>query len=231
MTQEEKQYYVKEATCPVCRKKFNATLVRSISLRPKINHSDFHVEYYGASPSHYVVQVCPNCLFASYRPDFNKIFGPTQTIFFEDEENRKQLFGTYNFDGVRDSATIQASYELALHCYQLRRKSRVGLLASLYLHMAWLAREEHRVVQEQQYMEEALRLYNEAFATDRSETPKDEIRQTYLIGDLSLRLGRLEESIAWFQKALKHSAINEYPGLARRVRDQWSEVRERANLH
>lgn len=224
--QPEKQYYTDSAVCPICRKHFDVFLVRSISLRPKIQHTDFHVEYYGASPAHYVVQICPNCLFASYRTDFNKVFGATQSILIEDEARRKELFGIYDFTAERDSATVQASYELGLHCYELRKNTRLGIKASLYLHMAWLAREEGRMVQEQHYMTVAYDLYNQAFSSDPASLPKDDIKQTYLIGDLALRLGHKEEAIQWFQKAMKHPAINEFPGMSRRIRDEWGDIRD-----
>ncbi len=219
------QFFAEAVTCPVCRTKFTSLHIRSNTLRPKEQHSDFHIEYYGASPNHYLVQVCPNCFYASYRPDFAKVYGHTRKLLQEDEETRKMQFGHYDFSGLRSPEIVQTSYELALHCYQLRKTKRIGLQASLYLHMAWLAREENQPEQERRYLESALEKYSQAFAHDVGNLPKDEIKQTYLLGDLSLQLGQPAEAVRWFQTGLRHSAIKEYPGLARRIRARWEDAR------
>jgi uncharacterized protein (DUF2225 family) len=225
-THERSEFLELPVTCPACRAEFITLQVKSNLLKPVRRHTDFHVEYAGPSPIHYVVVVCPECYYASYRSDFDELHGSAKQRIQATGEKRKEKFDTYNFIDVRDYDTVQSSYELALHCYLLRKKIRFGLRAALYLHMAWLAREAGMPDRETYYIRRALENYRDSFLKDHSDSLKDEIKQTYLAGELALRLKRYKEAVGWFEKTIHHPQIKEFPGLERQTRERWADARE-----
>ncbi|NOZ05042.1 MAG: DUF2225 domain-containing protein [Chloroflexi bacterium] len=221
----ESEFIAKPLSCPACSAKFKALQVRTTAIRPRRQESDFYTEYDGPNPAHYTVWVCPHCKYASYRYDFRELTGRARINIRADAAKRKEAFADYEFQGIRDLATTHASYELAGRCYRIR-KSRIAMQAALYLHRAWLAREQHLEEEEKNYLELARDHYTQSYAKEKARTEKDEIRQCYFIGDLSLRLGLYKEAVRWFQEVTTHPAIGEYPGLARRARERWADARE-----
>ncbi len=221
------RYIAREVTCPACRTRFEALQVRTAAILPRKLHSDFYTEYDGPNPAHYTVWVCPNCLYASYRYNFKDLAGLARDRIRADEAGRKAGYGDYEFTGLRDRKTVRASYELAIRCYEIRRE-RIAYRAALYLHLAWLAREIQDTEQERKLLALALDHYKQSYTKERARTEKDEIKQTYFIGDLSLQLGQYQEAVRWFHETVNHPAIGEYPGLARRARARWADAREAA---
>jgi len=223
----ENEFIAKPLSCPACNEKFKALQVRTTAIRPRRQQSDFYTEYDGPNPAHYTVWVCPHCLYASYRYDFRELTGRARNNIRADAAKRKQEFAGYDFQGTRDFATTHASYELAGRCYRIRR-SRIAMQAALYLHEAWLAREQRLRKEEEKYLKLARDHYLQSYTKEKARTEKDEIKQCYFIGDLSLRLGLYNEAVRWFQEVTTHPAIGEYPGLARRARERWADAREEA---
>lgn len=227
---DERQFIAKRIVCPVCKTEFKAWQPRITALRIKREHSEMlYTEYEGPNPNHYSVVVCPECLYASYENDFSEVSGMTKERLRADTEERRRLFPAFDFRGKRSTDAVQASYELALHCYSLRRRSRYGLQAALYLQMAWLAREVRQPETERKYLELALEHYRQSYLHEKPSTTKDEIKQTFLIGDLSLKLGQYDEAVRWFQETVKHPHISQFPELERRTRERWSEARAAAS--
>ncbi|MFQ5473734.1 MAG: DUF2225 domain-containing protein [Dehalococcoidia bacterium] len=222
------EYLAGDVPCPACNVGFQAVQVRTTALRPRRQLSDFYTEYDGPNPAHYAVWVCRSCLYASYRYNFRELAGHARNRIRADEARRKAEYGGYDFEGLlRDRETVQASYELAIRCYEIRR-ARIAYRAALYLHLAWLAREAQDTEQERHWLELALKHYQQSYTKEQARSTKDEIKQTYFIGDLSLQLGRYQEAVRWFHETVSHPAIGEYPGLARRARSRWADAREAA---
>ena len=225
----EQQFVLKRIICPACKAEFKGWQPRMTALRIRREHSDlFYAEYDGPNPNHYSVVVCPACLYAAYDNDFAELSGSVKERVRADAGERRKLYGAHDFDGLRGVAAVQASYELALRCYAVRKRGRVGLRAALYLQMAWLACETHQPGPEREYLELALEHYRQSYAQESPGTAKDQIKQTFLIGDLSLRLGQFDEAVRWFQETVKHPAIGQFPELERRTRQRWSEARAAA---
>ncbi len=220
-----KDFIEKPMTCPACRFAFQAMQLRTAAIRPRQKYSDFYTEYDGPNPAHYTVWVCPRCLYASYRYNFKDLAGPARNRIRADEASRQAEHAGYDFSGLRDRETVRTSYKLALRCYEIRRK-RIAYRSALYLHLAWLAREVQDTEKETQWLKQALEHYQQSYAKERARSTKDEIKQTYFIGDLSMQLGRYQEAIRWFHETVNHPAIGEYPGLARRARGRWADARE-----
>ncbi len=221
----ENEFIAKPLSCPACGAKFKALQVRTTAIRPRRKESDFYTEYDGPNPAHYTVWVCPHCLYASYRYDFRELTGRARINIRADAAKRKQEFADFDFQGTRDIVTTHASYELARRCYHIR-KSRIAMQAALYLHEAWLSREQHLPKEEEKYLRLARDHYLLSYTKEKARTKKDEVKQCYFIGDLSLRLGLYKEAVRWFQEVTNHPEIGEYPGLARRARERWTDARE-----
>jgi uncharacterized protein len=224
------KFIVKTINCPACDDPFQTYYVRTAALRPKRRDSDFYVEWDGLNPEHYVVQVCPTCLYAAYRSDFGTLNEESRARMRGDAGERRERFGVHGFSGIRNVAAVQASYELALRCYAVRQYRRYAIYASLCLHMAWLAREMRASDREKHYLNLALNYYQKSYTHDKLHDPEGEIRQTYLIGELSLQLGHLDEAIHWFNETVKHPEIDKSPGLESRARERWAAAREGSHL-
>jgi uncharacterized protein len=218
----------KEHTCPVCRKVFESWHPRSSAFQAKRQHTElFYAQYDGPNPNHYSVVVCPACFFASYSIDFDSVGTFHRDKLKADIDARKQEFNQHDFYGVeRDPALVKASYELALRCYTIRVKNQHGRHASLYLRLSWLARETGEPEAERKTMEMAYEQYRQAYSMEELEAPKDEILQTYMLGDLAFRLGLYEEAVRWFQESVRHPSIRQFPELERRIRDRCGDARE-----
>jgi uncharacterized protein (DUF2225 family) len=105
---------------------------------------------------------------------------------------------------------------------------RIATRASLYLLLSWLARDAGNAEQDEHFTKIALKYYRDSYSEEMVLNEKDEIKQTFLIGDLLFHLGEYRESVRWFQETLQHPAIQNYPEISRRIRERWTAAREAA---
>lgn len=95
-------------------------------------------------PLAYSVQVCPNCLYASYSRDFATLKPNEIEAIAATQDYRRQLiqtlFGDINFEEPRDLVLGTASLLLAIDCYHLRGKEVAPTVkkAVSSIRVAWL---------------------------------------------------------------------------------------------
>ena len=58
---------------------------------------------------------------------------------------------------------------------------------------------------------------------------EEELRVQYLCGELSLRLGDVDEAITWFSQASRHPKLSENATWERLIREQWGSARASAS--
>ncbi|MFN3605344.1 MAG: DUF2225 domain-containing protein [Leptonema sp. (in: bacteria)] len=144
-------------TCPICGTKFYKEMLltgggRLIAgdLTPELRRLYVPSKKYGVViPLIYPISVCPNCYYASFGDDFNKIQeGEIQKIKTETSvrmENIHKICGKLNFDENRHLINGVASYVLALDCYQKKGYaiSPTPKKAICALRAAWLLGDIH----------------------------------------------------------------------------------------
>ncbi len=221
-------FYERSFTCPVCSKIFKSYAIRSSKVNAEKREPDFHTIYKGVSPLHYTIVVCPSCYYAAS----NNLFGqeiPDRIVQQLSQALPKIIpADTPDFCHERDLTLALRSYQLGIRSGQLR-KARPGELAGLFLGAAWMAREKGEEELEKEYVMQALQSYLEAFNRDfRSIGNMSDVQATYLIGELYRQTGNASEAISWFNKAIFHRNIKQYPQIEKIAREQWALAREMA---
>lgn len=137
MTQELRiTYYLKDnIACPVCEREFPREELlsgrgRLIAgrLTDELRRLYEPSKKYGKiNPLNYPIVVCPDCLFAAFQADFNKLpeRSAEKARSFTDRRIQMimQTFGPLDFNEKRDDMTGAASYLLAVNSYSFFDKS------------------------------------------------------------------------------------------------------------
>ncbi len=157
-SQKNISYRAKEATnCPICGTSFYREFLltgggRLIAgnLTPELRRLYVPSRKFGVViPLIYPISVCPNCYYASFGDDFNKIQENEIQKIKSETSNRKEdihkIFGKLNFDENRHLINGTASYILALDCYQKRgvNVAPTPKKAICSLRAAWLLGDIH----------------------------------------------------------------------------------------
>lgn len=149
----------KPIRCPVCDKNFKTEHLRTGRGRLNAGEltSEMRREYkptkkFGAVyPLAYPIGVCPQCYYAAFPADLEKIDTETRRKLDQDTEKRiiamKGLFGSPDYDKSRDLLAGACSYYLAMMCYnffppEFSPSFKQGLCA---LRAAWLCGDLHKV--------------------------------------------------------------------------------------
>ncbi len=145
-------YQKKETICPVCGSSFHREemlsgggrlIAKKITdeLRRIYEPSKKVGEIY---PLIYPVSVCPECLYAAYPGDFDKVGEKSRELLLSLKERRKHnislIFPVVDYRKPRNLITGTASYILAISCYPFHESDlaptfKMGLSA---LRAAWL---------------------------------------------------------------------------------------------
>ncbi|KAB2954318.1 DUF2225 domain-containing protein [Heliorestis acidaminivorans] len=221
----EGAFFTQEKTCPICRQIFQATRVRSSFIRIRERKADFMIIYDGVNPIHYQIFVCPSCYYASQENNFDSPYGDTSKVARELFLLRQQ---EPNFLGVRSLPVVLRAFELAIRTAQISQ-APASVSASLYLKCAWLAREMQDETRSLVFIKESLKLYEKAYASERSVGKMSSSTLSYLIGELYRQIGTYDEAIRWFSRTvMQSSAIKSEPEIERLARDQWALAREQS---
>ena len=95
-------------------------------------------------PMAFSVQVCPQCLYASFPKDFTKLSKPEVSKIKPAKNHRQKiihtLFGQVNFETEKHLIVAVASHILAVDCYHFREKhvAPTVKMAILCLRLGWL---------------------------------------------------------------------------------------------
>jgi uncharacterized protein len=219
---EESLFFKEEATCPVCATSFEHLRVRIGAVRPTGRDSDFRTRYRGTDPTLYTITVCPHCWYAAYAEEFNDV-GAAERSLLADGFAQRARPGRTNLCGIRSIDEAADSFELALGCYEARsagHRRRAGILHR----RAWLERSRGDEEREQEYLRLAVAAYRAAYEADKTMTDSSATRAAYLIGDLYMRLGGLQEAARWLEICVggKHEAQS---GVLRMARERIFECR------
>ncbi|MBI2945010.1 MAG: DUF2225 domain-containing protein [Candidatus Wallbacteria bacterium] len=181
-----------EASCPVCAHVFNYQTVT----RPEPeNGQDADFCPKSLDPellASYIVQ-CPRCRFCVYQKDFHG------TLQARDKKKLETILLPGGSPALPLPANGAEKYAQAAICYQsLGRKTY--FLATVQLRGRWWCRARGDSDGERRFQEVAVELLQSALRQDGQVTPEEIAVITYLIGELSRRLGRHREASEWFEQ-------------------------------
>lgn len=225
---EESPYlFTRTLTCPLCEVRFEVEAVRTSRLAIETRYPDFRVKYRGVEPLWYRYPVCPRCLYAGKRADFEvELTEAVRQALSEDTQGRKSKFGIFDFRVPRDASLAVTSARLAERCFEVAGKPTLDR-ALAALHALWLYEDIGDKKQARAAMTRATDLYVQAYnEIDTRDNPKLEQRIAYLIGWLSHRLYRNPDAMAYMLKAAKLNQKGD-KAVTELVRDALPAIRSR----
>ena len=186
-------------TCPFCGNKFESQLVASTNSVGRL-HSDLYKEAEGRQPVCYFVHTCTNCGYSGFEGDFEpQSFTPVFKGMLQ--ENITPEIKKVKMD-------TNGNYYLAALCAEWRG-APFSALARIYHMGAWCCRIRGEKDKERFYLEKALFYFENALG--KSDTPREnKAVYTYLIGDISRRLGDTAKAKEYYAKV--EQALKEYGG-------------------
>ncbi len=202
-------YYESKMICNYCKKEYTTYKVRPGRYKVIAQDTDFMPIYEGINPLLYEVAVCPHCGYA-YHKSMARTYGPFMLLIGEIYIN--QLQKIMNLCKERSIDEAIASYKLA---YLVARASmeETIILANFALKIAWLYRLKQDKELEMRYLRSARELFNKSHANNK----EGEERMQYLIAEISLRLGDIEEAKRGFSRLITSREVsNKYRNYARK---------------
>ncbi|MER1999712.1 MAG: DUF2225 domain-containing protein [Lysinibacillus sp.] len=221
---EVSPYYEKKIDCLHCKKSFNTFKVRTKSIKVKETETDFMPIYADSNVQamYYNVFVCEHCGF-SFTDDFTKYFAPGTAE--EINEKISKNWVQHSFNGERTVFQALHAYKLALLCADIKREKNVTK-AGLSLRLAWLNRSLKNAQQEERFLKIARDQYMESYSNeDYASTQMSGTRVVYMIGELSRRIGDMENAVRFFSKVIEGQRTGGEAKLVEMAKERWNEIR------
>ncbi|SDG46812.1 hypothetical protein SAMN04244560_02406 [Thermoanaerobacter thermohydrosulfuricus] len=217
-----KYLYDKKTVCPVCKKEFTYTKVRSSQLKVEERERDFYTKYKdGINPFFYEVIVCPNCGYAALESEFDRITNDKKEKILSLVTAK---WVKREFSGERTPQKALEAYLLALYCSQIKEDKPI-VFAKTCLRIAWIYRILNDKVNEEKYLKYALDSYIKAYSgSDIYE--EEEVLLIYMIAELNRMLGNREEALKWYNKVINHPDRSRYNLIVNLARDGWQSLKE-----
>lgn len=188
--------YDKRYSCLACGTEFTTKKVRSNRVRHVCRDSDLCSYFEGVVPYYYESNVCPQCGFA-----FTDSFAPLKAnqgqVIYEDYTKRYVPQGAPDLCGIRNEAEAILSFKLALGAGFAKRE-QPRFLAGICMRLAWLYRMAKRNEEEHEFLDAANRFFHVAYETQQDSL--SDAQFLHMLGDTSLRLGRIDQARQWFSQ-------------------------------
>lgn len=215
-------------TCPLCETRFQAEVVRDSRLQVAMRQPDFRIKYKDVEPLWYRYVVCPKCMYAAKRSEFES--GELREKQKEDlilnQAQRTGRFGIFDFAQARDASLGIVSVQLAELCYTVAERSAIDR-AGVALTLMWLYDDSGNKPELNQALARATELYVEAYQNDpEARDSKTDQRLAYLIGWLSHRLYKTKQAMTYLAKAVQLEREGD-KAVSALVRDLLPSIRKR----
>jgi len=195
--------------CPVCTRSFQVLQPRDNAVEVASRDSDLYEHHRAINAMHYAIPVCPACYYAAYPDDFNQVLSTEVTALKAVLDGVRAKMRALDFSGYRDASHARAAFELGILCYGARRP-QYRKIAGLYHRLAWLARAAANAEREKAYLTTARAGYQSALDNNQVDDARTELLLSYLVADLSRRIGDLAEASRWATLTLQHPQIGRH---------------------
>ncbi|MCK9443221.1 MAG: DUF2225 domain-containing protein [Tissierellaceae bacterium] len=220
---EKDELFDKKVECPVCKHEFTTKKIRSSRLRIEKRDEDFLNHYTTENPIKYNIFVCPNCGYSSWESKFEQIKGDQIGIVIDNISSR---WNPRDFGGIRSNMEAIETYKLALVIGMQLECTKLEL-GNTCLNIGWLYRLDKKREEEKRFLILARDKFIEAYNTESlSGTNMDESKLSYLIGELSRRIGERETALSWFNTCLNLTSTRLNPALDSMAREQWRKTKD-----
>ena len=213
--------YFIEKKCAVCGESFEVTCVRSrLSLIKQ--DTDFCAYYKDVNPYYYTIWTCSHCGYAARDIDFEKI---SESMAVKVREFLSAREVKVSFAGIRTWEQAVVTYKLAIFYSELTAAA-ASKMASLYIRLAWLYRENGQIDEEKKMLTKACESFDQAL--EREPMPlgnMSELTVMYLIADLLWRTGKNEKAKLYLSKIVSNPLAKQEKRIADLARDLWQEMR------
>ncbi|MDQ0229736.1 DUF2225 domain-containing protein [Metabacillus malikii] len=230
MSRDQDYLYEKSVQCSVCHETYGTKKVLSKFIRIQKHDTDF-CSYYTKTeinPLLYYVNVCPNCGFST-SDEFSNFFPPATLSDIQEKitNNWRKL----NYCAERTVDKAINTYKLAIYCGTLKKEKNIAM-AGLYLRLAWLYRTEKiNLEEEHRFLRLGLDQYIQSYMNgDFADTQLTEVKLLYIIGDLSRRLGMVEQATRYFSRVIEMQKETFEKGIVQMAKDRWADMREEKKL-
>ncbi len=230
---EESLLFDKTHKCPVCDSEFKCKMVRTGKAKLVSQDMDLRPKYQGIDPLKYDAILCPVCGYASLNRYFNFVMSS------QAKQIKEQISNTFKYTS-ENAKTYSYDEAITRHKMALLntvvKRGKVSERAYTCLKLAWLFRGKREVMMQGEYSkEEAKALYEEekeclknahegfVAAFSQEEFPMcgmDQYTVTFLVAELSRRIGEYEEAKRWVSKVLVARDAN------RRIKDKALALKE-----
>lgn len=197
--------YSKEITCPVCKKVFSYQVARESKLRMIETDGDLRVNYEPIDPIYYDVIVCTYCGYSRLSSMFSNIHAVGK------QEVLKKItpsYMPYTYGDEYSASDAIHRYKLALITKRVLEEED-SEMAFLCLRLAWVYRDLYETEEEENYIRFARDGFFKAYESeDMPIFGMDLETLTYLIGELSRRLGEYEMATQMFSRVIQTKGIS-----------------------
>lgn len=224
MTKKIELLYDFKEKCIICGREFPIKKVRKSRLRVIKSDADFCTYYEGINPYYYEFLVCKHC---------KSVFTPSLGNYLEEDDlkTRKKILKFYS--QMRNTSSLEGERNLedALRISKLSilTADMIGvpyaLMANLFTRAAWFNRFKENVKEEEKYLQLAYKNYKKSYKEGENILSVEML--TYLLGELSNRLGDYKKSQIWF--SLLFSLKGDI-AIVNKGRDRWLSIKERNKL-
>ena len=215
--------YEDSLTCPLCGYGFKQLFVITSRLRRDGDaERDMRIRYKDIEPMFYEIISCPGCLFSAERDPFN---GASKRLAERVNEEigrfKAELHVKMGYE--RDTFTVFAGYYLAIHCAPFLHDNYQFEQAVLWQKLGRLYADAGDEAMSLYAAKKALEGYLHAYGHTRF-GPKQEQQLCYIIGDLKLRAGEIDEARQFFFSAKSNKEGT--PMVARQAELRLDETKE-----
>jgi uncharacterized protein (DUF2225 family) len=191
--------YAKEFECEVCGKNFVNYIIRKSRLRLKDIELDLKTNYLMINANSYDVYLCPNCGYAALASHFNRITDNQRTLVLS---NIKPFFKPREYPAPLSLQHAVERYKLALYS-AVTIGTKAGIKAIICIKIAWLYRDIGDKENELFFLKYARIGLEDAYNTESFPIGNmDELTVSYMIGELSRRLGDFTTASKWISAVL-----------------------------
>lgn len=216
--------YSKKFSCPICEQEFESMKLRESWLKIDKYETDLNALYHDVQPSFYQAIVCPYCGFSAIESKFQQL-KPAQK-----EHISREIMGKWNGRSYSEERTLD---EAILTWMLALRIAEVGNFSSIELGMysltiARLFRLKGDKGKEERFTKVARDKFIDTYSeVDYSGYPgMNEGNITYLIGELSRRIGDKNKASTYMGLAMNNEIVRSDPRLMEMTRDQWHLIKE-----
>jgi uncharacterized protein (DUF2225 family) len=217
--------YAKDFECPVCGKGFVNYIIRKSKLRLKDMELDLKANYLMINANSYDIYLCPHCGYAALASHFNRITDSQKAIILSDI---RPFFKPREYPAPLSLQHSVERYKLALYS-AVTIGSKAGIKAIICIKIAWLYRDIGDKENELFFIKNARTGLEDAYRTEPFPIGNmDELTVSYMIGELSRRLGDFATASKWVSAVVV--AKNAKRNLKERARSSKELIRARVAI-